>query len=380
MKILVLSLPDLKKIYPQRPHHLLRHLSKTHEITVLSINAWWLDDIKDKYLDECLKNIKILYVNKKWHPILQEIYIMKDFFLKSINVNDFDLIISFHELIVTSFLSKFYCIPSVFDICDDVPKYISSSPQIPFLLRFFSSKVGKYFFLENIESCSKVTYTLESLKTIYNIPENKSFLVPNGVDTELFTQVSNFKQQFGLLEDDFIIGFVGFIGNWVDLEFPLRTLKKLNEMNYKIKMLVVGDGDNLSHFKNVTHELDISNSVIFTGSVPYKDVPNYISCMDICLLPFKKDEVSNNALPLKLFEYMSCEKPVISSKLNGVIRSVNDMILYASNESELEDLVIKLYSDVKLRTNMGAFNRDYIIKNYSWNTINKEFESIINFD
>ncbi len=380
MKILVLSLPDLKKIYPQRPHQLLKHLSKKHEVIVLSVNAWWLDDKKDEYLDECLKNVTFLYVNRNIHPILQEILMLKGFILQNIRIDDFDLILSFHELIATYFLSVKKNIPVIFDICDDVPRYIGSSPQIPFLLRPLGQKFAEFLFLKNIASCSKITYTLESLKNVYHIPEDKALIVPNGVDSDLFFQTPNIKPQFGFLEDDFIIGFVGFIGYWVDLEFPLRALRILNEMNCNTKMLIVGDGDYLSHFKHLADELHVLDYVIFTGSVPYTYVPKYISCMDVCLLPFKKDEVSNNALPLKLFEYMSCEKPVISSKLNGVINSVGDKVLYASNENELTNLILKLYKDDELRLNLGYSSRNYVLSNYSWGNIISKFESIFQVD
>ena len=59
----------------------------------------------------------------------------------------------------------------------------------------------------------------------------------------------------------------------------------------------------------------IAENVIFTGNIQYLDVPDYISSMDICLLPFDTGMVSQNALPLKLFEYMACPVPVISTDI-----------------------------------------------------------------
>ena len=41
MKILMTSIVDLKKSQHNRPHQLVKHLSRKHEITVLSINDWW---------------------------------------------------------------------------------------------------------------------------------------------------------------------------------------------------------------------------------------------------------------------------------------------------------------------------------------------------
>ncbi len=41
MNILITSIVDLKKSQHNRPHQLVKHLSKKHDITVLSINDWW---------------------------------------------------------------------------------------------------------------------------------------------------------------------------------------------------------------------------------------------------------------------------------------------------------------------------------------------------
>lgn len=380
MRILVLSLPDLSKIYPQRPHHLLKHLSKNHEVTVLSVNAWWFEEKRDSYLDGCLRDIEIIYMTKKRiNTILQEISILKTSkFFREVDINSFDVCVSLNDLIASYILSKKIKIPLVFDICDDIPKYISSSPQIPSLLKPFGEFFGKIMLQKNIKLSKRITYTIESLRKIYNMPQNKSLLIPNGVDTELFyCDIQHFKEEFSISEDDFIIGFIGFLGEWVDLESPLISLKKLIKDNFKVKMLIVGDGNKLTHVENIVKQLNISGSVIFTGSVPYTKVPKYISCMDVCLLPFKKDAVSENALPLKLFEYMACEKPVISAKLPGVMDTVHDKVLYASNEREFKDKIIKLYKDEKLRKKMGQEGRKFVCEGYSWSKIASKFERVL---
>ncbi len=41
MNILMTSIMDMKKSRHNRPHQLVKHISKKHDITVLSINDWW---------------------------------------------------------------------------------------------------------------------------------------------------------------------------------------------------------------------------------------------------------------------------------------------------------------------------------------------------
>ncbi len=99
--------------------------------------------------------------------------------------------------------------------------------------------------------------------------------------------------------------------------------------------------------------------------------------MDVCLVPFKETRDCHNALPIKTFEYMACEKPVISSRLTGVVEAVGNKALYASNIEEYKDRLAQLYNDRQLRERMGVEGRGFIEDNYSWANIGARFEKLL---
>jgi len=376
MKILVTSLPDLKKIHPQRPHHLFKYLSQKHEVTVLCVNAWWLEEKQDEYLRTSLKNVSIHYISEnKLSPVIQEIFAIKS--LKNLGNLDFDIHISLNSLLMSYTVAKKLKVPSLFDICDDIIDWIDSSPQIPTLLKPIGKVVGSFMLKRNIKINERITYSTEFLKSSYSLPENKSVLIPNGVDTNLFYKrngKTKAKERFNISEDVLVLGFVGFLGEWIDLQTVLETIKILQDQ-VKIKLIVVGNGSKFARFKELSKNCGGQENVIFTGDVPYSEVPEYISYMDICLLPF--DVVSQGALPLKLFEYMACEKPVISSPLFGVKNAVGDMIIYASNPDELKQSILKLYHDEELRIELGKRGRGFVKQNFSWDKICRKFEEVL---
>jgi glycosyltransferase involved in cell wall biosynthesis len=166
----------------------------------------------------------------------------------------------------------------------------------------------------------------------------------------------------------FIMGYVGVLREWVDLEPLFRAVKNL--LNIKpdihIKILIVGEEGGLNKNKHLTRIYGISERVVFTGTIPYSQVPEHISCMDICFVPFKKGAIAENSLPLKLLEYMACEKPVISTSLAGVKESVGSHVLYADNEDELSQRILDLYGNSDLRSRMGREGRKFVIENYTW--------------
>ena len=78
-----------------------------------------------------------------------------------------------------------------------------------------------------------------------------------------------------------------------------------------------------------------------------------MSAMDVCLVAKTVLPVTDRMLPLKLLEYMACEKPVISTSLRGVIDAVGNRVLYADDAATLRQHILELSSDECKRQELG---------------------------
>lgn len=375
MKILVTSLPDLKRLNQQRPHHLLKNLSKKHEISVLCVKDHDSEEIDCNYLQKSLKKIDINYISeKKLHPVIQEIIISKKL---SELPKDFDLHINFNSLIGGYQVTKKTKLPTLFDICDDLIDWINISPKIPSLLKPIGIKTGSFLLKQNIKMSDEITCSLNHLQNLYKIPENKCSLIPNGVDTDLFQyKNSKIREIFNIPPDRFLLVFVGYLGNWVDLETVFSVIKILKK-ELKLCLLVVGNGDKFNKLKSLSKKLKIEDSIIFTGDVPYDQVPKYISAADICLVPFNTGNVSQGAMPIKILEYMACSKPVLSTPITGVINTVGNNVLYYENAINLKKKLIKLVNNKDFCLELGLSCNKLIGEEYNWLKISKDFERIL---
>jgi len=372
LKILITSIVDLKKSQHNRPHQFVKYLSKKHEVTVLSINDWWKggQDNLDAYsseFDDVFKRIDYFYLtDKKVSPILQELLFRRKV-KELLEEEDFDVHLNYSTLISGYVAAK--RVKTVYDIADDLGAMIKESPQIPRLMRPFGGILGDLMVRRNIEKAEKVTVTTDMLKIAYSIPDGKCEVISNGVDTNLFRNYGDTKEELGL--DGFIIGYVGVLREWVDLEPVFLALKDLDA---EIKMVVVGKEGGFNENVRLAKKCGVSDRVTFTGMVPYSQVPKYISAMDVCLIPFKKSQISENALPLKLFEYMACEKPVISTDLPGIKNVAGDKVMYASDKDKYKEKIEELYKNEELRYEMGKSGREFVEENYDWEKIVERME------
>lgn len=374
MKILITSIIDLKKSQHNRPHEFLKFLTKNHDITILSINDWWKggqDDLEaySSEFNDIFNRVDYHYLTEnRISPIIQELFFKKK--IKKVLMESFDVHLNYNSLISGYEGTK--RINTVFDIADDLVAMIRESPQIPGPLKPFGAYLGKHFLRKNIEEAKKVILTTEVLKKECDIPNDKTEIIPNGVDADLFRNYDGAKEELGL--NGFIIGYVGVLREWVDLE---PVFKALRELDKEIRMIVIGKEGRFYENIELAKKYGVEDRVIFMGMIPYSLVPKYISAMDICLIPFGLNAISQSAVPLKLFEYMACEKPVISLEIPGVKAIAGNSILYASNKKEYLEKVMTLYGDEDLRKSLGRKGRNIVQEDYNWEKSAEKLEKIL---
>jgi glycosyltransferase involved in cell wall biosynthesis len=379
MKILIASIIDVKKAAPNRLHHFIKYLSKNHDITVICLNDSWKAkqvNTESQYKDfhEIISNIRVRYITENpISPIRQEIFspiYIKN--IKELHGEKFDVIFNYNTLVLGYFLAKKLNVPLVYDIADDLPAMIGDSPQIPACFRGIGKWIGKIMVNRSIHQAACVCATSDIFRKDYSIPQDKFQILPNGVDTSIFKKVtSSVRKDLGV-ESDYILGYVGVLREWVDLTPVYQALKKLDAT----KLLVVGQEGLYQENREMVKNLGIADKVIFTGNVPYADVPKYIAAMDICLIPFKDNDISHNAVPLKLFEYMACEKQVISTNLEGVKESVRDRILYCDKSDEYYSTILKLKKEGSPMNSLQD-NRKYIEEHFEWRSMGMSVERIL---
>jgi glycosyltransferase involved in cell wall biosynthesis len=377
MHILIPAIIDVRKAAPNRLHQFIRHLSKNHTITVVCINDFWKADQIDmtchyKDFSDILSKIEVIYfTEKKISPVIQELF--SPLFLQKMQNNGYDLIFNYNTLISGRFLAKKFNISMMYDIADDLSAMIQSSPQVPNLLRIPARRIGESGVRKTIAYSRSVTGTTAQIKEKYAIPDAKFHLVPNGVDTALFRKIeSTVRRDLGL-EDSFVLGYVGVLREWVDFTSIYQALKELQNF----RLLIVGQEGYFQENKNMVQKLGIEDKVIFTGNVPYERVPDYIAAMDVCLIPFKNNEITQNAIPLKLFEYIACEKPVISSDLSGIRGDVENRIYYADTKEEYLDLLRKINLHDTNVLDLITNNRIFIEDHYTWDQIGILLEGLL---
>ena len=79
-------------------------------------------------------------------------------------------------------------------------------------------------------------------------------------------------------------------------------------------------------------------NVHFIGYVPYEVLPGYLAAFDVCILPFRRDRVTESVNPIKMYEYMATGKPIVSTSIPEVER-YSDLIRIAEGPEAFEKAI-----------------------------------------
>ena len=102
-----------------------------------------------------------------------------------------------------------------------------------------------------------------------------------------------------------VIGYVGGVKNTIDQRLVGYLAERLPDYTFIFVGPIQTDISYLGRFKNV----------VFTGQKPHSELPDYIKYFDACIVPYAKNDYSDNVCLAKLNEYLIMGKPVISTKL-----------------------------------------------------------------
>jgi glycosyltransferase involved in cell wall biosynthesis len=149
----------------------------------------------------------------------------------------------------------------------------------------------------------------------------------------------------------------------------IRALPDLIRHREKTCLLVVGGSlftDYITELRQLASELRLSDRVIFTGTKPYRDLPRYIACMDVCTIPLSPPRWGEIALPNKYFEYSACGKPILMRPIPDVLRIGGpNLFMYTTREEFITQAKNLMDRPVTYRINLDA---------YSWKEKSRQFE------
>jgi len=262
-------------------------------------------------------------------------------------------------------VAKLFKIPTFFEIPNDpYLAYRSKTKTKMFLER----TIDKYSMMLSDKIIVLSEWSKRRLNQIGGIPLSKLIVLPSGTDTELFKPLSKEECciKLGFDSSFFYVGFVGSFLFHQGLDTLIDSAPNILQEYKNTRFLLVGDGPMMDVWKQKVNREGLERAFVFSGQIPYKKVPEYVGVMDICVAPHLKD--TNQASPVKIFDYMACGKPIVASDIE-VVREITErsgcaVLVSPEQPNELARAILFLIGGRERREEMGEKGRKYAVHNF----------------
>lgn len=218
-------------------------------------------------------------------------------------------------------------------------------------LAFSNVPIWMKTYLDNLIRKANLIFAASSYlyKSILKTRTDNVHLIGNGVDVNHFRKATTDIP----IPDDIakikkpIVGYVGALSDWVDFDI----IKAISWEYPDLSIVLVGP--EFPSVKSEIESLKQYENIYLLGMKNYETLPNYLKAFDICIIPFKINELTLSSNPIKLYEYISSGKKVVSVNLPEV-KPFDRVIHIADN---LDEFLHFVPISLNEKANSGEFIR-----------------------
>lgn len=222
-------------------------------------------------------------------------------------------------------------------------------------------------------------YIKKCVQTI-NPLDKKAQTIYNGINLAAFrNSTTTERSTLGFHKENFVLVFSGRVNREKGIMELIEAINQLTDYP-QIKLMVLGS----SFYGNVTDEDDFTRElrfkaeslkerIIFTGFIPYPDIPEYLSIADVAVIP----SIWNDPFPTTILEAQAMGLPIIATNRGGIPEEVTEdnAILLQTDEhfvNNLANAILELYQYPEKRKQMSAaslersklFDKETYAKNF----------------
>lgn len=205
------------------------------------------------------------------------------------------------------------------------------------------------------------------------VPAERVHVVPNGVDATAFSprpRRASLVEQYGLA-GKFVFGYVSNLDHYREgQELLVDAALALRDRGVDAVALIVGDGTRRAAIEAHATAVGADDAVVFTGRVPHDEVLDHYALLDVFVVPRVDEQAARLVTPLKPYEAMAAELPVLVSDLPALTEITGDGArgesFAAGDATALTEALAGLAADPDRRTRLAAAGRAWVEAERGW--------------
>jgi glycosyltransferase involved in cell wall biosynthesis len=279
------------------------------------------------------------------------------------------------------FLAKIFKVPCILEVnglTDEAKRVKKVAPWIFSILDTFHRW--------NVRKSDRIVTVTRGIKKEisrrYGVNAERISIITNGVDLKRFCPAprGEARKSVGLSQSHQYVGFVGGLFPWHGLDQLVMAAPYVLKAKPRTRFVIVGTGLMYAPLRATVEQRKLNEAFVFTGSVPFNAVPNYVNSFNVCVVFFKRVR-KDPGDPIKLYEYLACGRPVVASNVTGYGDTVESIGAGLSVNSEdpiaTADAILKLLRNNRQTETMGRKGFDMTQVYFGWEKKAEETEQLM---
>ena len=330
----------------QRPHFIAQHLSRNHDVVIIYPYSWRRGNLlkNDGSGLTLLPFFRLPFGGRfVWISNLN-VFILRKMARVFLRWFRPDFVwISSPELF--EYLPKSTPIKLVYDCMDDVLEFPSNASRRCLLARSEQELIN----VSALVFCS--SYNLRE-KIIARTSYNDKFVVShNAFELSVIENISG-KNTLKRERENYVLGYVGTISSWFDFEALIAIVHEF----FSVEIHLIGPIENLGE-PFLQHE-----RIKYLGPVRHDDIRTYVNGFDALIMPFKVTELIQSVDPIKLYEYIFFDKPIVSV-VYSEIEKFSDFVDFYSSHKELLAIIKRYLNEGFNKKYLDSHRSQFLAKN-----------------
>jgi phosphatidylinositol alpha-1,6-mannosyltransferase len=148
-------------------------------------------------------------------------------------------------------------------------------------------------------------------------------------------------------------------------------------------LLIVGGGPYEKELRRLAQETGVTDSVHFTGAVPWAELPAHYGAGDVFAMPCRtrRGGLDVEGLGIVYLEASATGLPVVAGDSGGAPDAVLDgetgWVVRGGSPEEAADRIVVLLGDAELRRRMGERGRQWVEEKWRWDLLAEKLKALL---
>lgn len=186
-----------------------------------------------------------------------------------------------------------------------------------------------------------------------------------GLDERVFARKRNegLKMKLGL-KSSFIIGFIARL---LKEKGILTLIEAVSYLDGDYQVLILGEGEAKTEAVELARRLEVLNRLIFAGVIKHSELPDFINCLNLLVLPSLTTPHWKEQFGHVMIEAMACGVSVIGSDSGAIPEIIGDagLVFHEGNAKELAEKISLMMYDSSLRKSLEIKGRQRVLERFT---------------